>query len=62
MSNLFYSMNVHDSSNHTGCIYNGFTLEILHINLHDSSIIAFNVNNSNFILMHPVVFPYIINK
>jgi len=57
-------MDVLDSSNrtwHTGYIYNGFTIEILHIKLHDSSIIAFNVNNSNFILMHPVVFLYFIN-
>ena len=56
-------MDVHDSSNHTwhtGCIYNGFTIEILHISVHDSSIIAFSVNNSNFILMPPIVFLYII--
>jgi hypothetical protein len=31
-------MNVHDNSNCTGyigCIYKGFTIEILHIKLHD---------------------------
>jgi len=58
-------MNVHDSNNPTwctGCIYNGFTIEILHIKLNDSSIIAYNVNNSNFILMHHIVVSYIINK